>query len=147
MTMGKMGLSRVTSFTMWVLVDFAISVDTDGSNTLHCNYGEKKERENNLLLLKTDTVLHNAIEFILNSFKMTIALTTTNLPWEAVLWNTTKKKQLGNLFTVQTNQQWAERKKRHSDTDINIPVNPFVWVLNFNHVQKMDLPVTIQLLY
>ena len=38
-------------------------------------------------------------------------------------------------------------KKRHSDTDINIPVNPFVWVLNFNHVQKMDLPVTIQLLY
>lgn len=94
----EMGLSRVTSFTMWVLVDFATPVDTDGRNTLYRNYGEKKDRENNWLLEKTDIVLRNTIEFILSSFKMTISLTTTNLPWEAVLCKKcNQKKHLGNL--------------------------------------------------
>lgn len=94
----EMGLSRVTSFTMWVLVDFATPVDTDGRNTLYRNYGEKTDRENNWLLEKTDIVLRNTIEFILSSFKMTISLTTTNLPWEAVLCKKcNQKKHLGNL--------------------------------------------------
>lgn len=94
----EIGLSRATSFTMWVLGDFATPVDTDGRNTLYRNCGEKKERENNLLLGKTDFVLRNTIEFILNSFKMTISLITTNLPWEAVLCKKrNQKQQLGNL--------------------------------------------------